>query len=201
MPPQKTIKKAKSKNEPDFALFIKFSIVTVFIAYFASAAVTTGVKMFFGPYAAYVNENQKNNYGYIEYTTDKTEYVLGEKIKLSLVNNLKESIYLAPCWYSKTFENKRLLVNLGDNKEIGWQPIGLASNPDCNNYGINAEDESFSQIKKIADEYVSTEGLGAGIFRGVSTVYLRCIKPDATSCERGVNVYSNEFKIKDKIEK
>lgn len=199
MPPRKIIKKAK--NDPDFALFIKCSIVTVFIAYFASVIVALGVKMFFSPYIAYVSENQKNNYGYVEYATDKTEYVLGEKIKLSLVNNLKESIYLAPCWHSKTFENKHLLVNSGDNKEIEWQPIGLDSNQDCNNYGINAEDESFSQIKKIADEYVSTENLGTGIFRGVSTVYLRCTKPDAASCESGVNVYSNEFKINNKTEK
>ncbi len=195
MPSGKIIKKTKNKNEPDFALFVKFSIITVFTAYLAAAGITKGVTMFFGPYVAYVNENKAENYGYIEFVTDKTEYVLGENIKLSLVNNLKESIYLPPCWYSKTFENKRLLVNSGDNKEIEWQPIGMTPDPDCNNNSVNAENEPFNRIKKIADEYVSTKDLGAGIFRGVSTVYLRCAKPDTASCGREVNVYSNEFKI------
>ena len=155
--------------------------------------------MFFRPYVAYVNENREKSYGSIEYATDKTEYMLGESIKLSLINNLKESIYLAPCRYFKTFENKKLMVNRGDNKEIEWQPIGLDS--DCGNSVTDMEGESFNRIKKITDEYVSTKDLGVGIFRGVSTIYLRCARPDTDSCESGVNVISNEFKINSNSEK
>jgi len=198
--PSKRITK-KSKNEPNFTMFIMVSILTVFVAYLVAAGVAKGVAMFFRPYIAYINENREKNYGRIEYATDKTEYMLGESIKLTLINNLKESIYLAPCRYFKTFENKKLTINRGDNREIEWQPLSLVSDPECSNSMFDAEDESFNKIKKITDEYVSTKDLGIGIFRGVSTVYLRCTKPDANSCEGGVNVFSNEFKINGSSEK
>lgn len=119
----------------------------------------------------------------ITYTVEKTNYTLGDEIKLSITNNSNKPIYLAPCAYFNNFE-----------KQIGtkWQSIIL---DDCTSV-VQQVSGAFEKIPKQVEEKIPTAILGEGVWRGVSDVYFDCQKAKTESCQGKQTVYSNEFRIK-----
>ncbi len=190
MPKKNKTKKIKSKNDFKISMYILYAIFFMSAVYIMAVWLSGGIVLFFDPFG------KKNiiSFGKVEYITDKTEYAPGEKIKLALINNMNESIYLAPCKYFNSFEIKKISGGK-ENNSNEWQPFNYLKDFDCE-IGIGAEEEdSFNKIKKITDKIISTQDFGAGTYRGISTIYLQCDKPDIISCKSGFKTYSNEFKI------
>lgn len=133
--------------------------------------------------------NYKNNLalGEVVYRNDKISYRSDEAINLDIVNNSNESIYLAPCQYFNVFEKK-----ISDQ----WETISLA---DCTGMEVSTDSTSIEKISKKAEDYVLANELGAGIWRGVSTVYFGCKKAQAESCKNSQKIYTNEFTINDPV--
>lgn len=119
----------------------------------------------------------------IAYLNDKNFYYTNEAIKLNIVNNANESIYLAPCQYFNKFEKK-----LSDK----WEAISLAS---CDNVNFSADQASIEKISKKVEQFILAKNLGEGVWRGASTVYFGCEKAQAESCKKSQVVHTDEFVI------
>lgn len=117
------------------------------------------------------------------YRNDKISYRTDEKIKLDIINNANESIYLAPCQYFNKFEKK-----ITDK----WQAVSLAS---CGEADILADSASIEKISKKVEDTVMAKKLGEGVWRGVSTIYFGCQKAQTISCKNSQVIYTDEFLI------
>lgn len=121
--------------------------------------------------------------GKVIYENNKIFYRPEELIKLNIINNTDESIYLAPCQYFNKFE-KRVLNE--------WQAVSLAV---CDELDNPADSGSIEKISKKAEESLEAKKLGEGIWRGVAVVYFGCQKAQTSSCTNNRIIYTDEFAI------
>ncbi len=120
--------------------------------------------------------------GDISYAVDKSRYGLNEEIKLSITNMSDKSIFLAPCQYFNKFEKKEL---------NSWKAVVLDN---CKQAAIESSGD-FEKIPLKEKQSISAVILGAGVWRGVSDIYIDCQKAEVGACKSKKIVYSNEFKI------
>lgn len=179
----------KPKREP----MTKFKFVLLVLQ--GTAAVQTFI-LIFSVYAAviffghikeiniaqlpYQNNSTFRN---VIYRNDKIFYRPDEMIKLDIINNANESIYLAPCQYFNKFEKK-----ISDK----WQAVFLAA---CDEVEVLTDSGSIEKISERAEESFMAKKLGEGVWRGVSTVYFGCQKAQIASCKNSQTIYTNEFAI------
>lgn len=118
------------------------------------------------------------------YRTDKIFYQPEETIVLDIINNTDESIFLAPCYYFNKFEKK--VAN-------GWQARSLET---CDVAAASDNSASIEKINKKVEILLEAKKLGEGTWRGVSTVYFDCQKPEIKSCgKNSETIYTKEFMI------
>lgn len=123
--------------------------------------------------------------GSIIYGIDKKIYAIGEEMRVAISNNSNKAIYLAPCRYFNKFQKKT-----GDK----WQNIFLSS---CDSIRGQTAD-MFEKIPGKVEEEIPASKLGAGIWRGISDIYLDCREVKTESCGDMRIIYTEEFSVYDK---
>lgn len=194
------IKKLKLSNNPAKKMALKREPMTKIKFIMSVLGGTIAVLTFtliFTVYAAimFFGHIKKNNiaqmsyqgypeFGQVVYKNDKILYRPDDTINLNIVNETRESIYLAPCEYFNKFEKK-----VSDK----WQSISLIS---CDESAASSSDtEPIEKISKKVEESIVAKKLGEGLWRGVSVVYFGCQQAKTISCSSNKTIYTDEFVI------
>lgn len=165
-----------------FVIILGFSSLFVVLFTFA-AAFAVGTVKGINTLSDYLEETSPQTVqGNVVYEINKEIYKVGEEIRIEIVNNSNRSIFLVPCKYFNKFQKKA-----GDE----WQNMDLSS---CS-IALNQTGDSFEKVSEKINKKISSDKLGAGIWRGVSYIYFECQKANMDSCKDSQAIYTKEFEI------
>ena len=121
-----------------------------------------------------------DNKNYVEITTGKNIYRVGDEMIISIKNNSSDSIYFEPCEYLNSFEKKINGIWV-DEKSVVENEI--------------YDSRNFKKEESITNCSVSLPKSGAGIYRAVVRIYYDCQTPGENMCSDSKVFYSNEFRV------